>query len=156
MKSIVKFIFAILLCETAGLIGSQFTRMSLAPWYAGLAKPFFTPPAWVFAPVWTLLYAIMGVAVFLIWNSGSYRPEVKRSLVLFVIHLCVNISWSAVFFGMRSPEGGVAVILLLWGMVLALTIMFMRITHAAGWLMAPYLAWVTFASALNIGVAAMN
>lgn len=156
MKNVMKLIFAVLLCETAGLIGSLFTRMSLSPWYDGLAKPFFTPPGWVFAPAWTFLYAAMGAAAFLVWNSGLEKPVVKKSLVLFVIHLCVNITWSAVFFGLQSPLGGAIVILVLWGMILALMILFWRISRMAGWLLVPYLAWVTFASALNIGIALLN
>jgi tryptophan-rich sensory protein len=156
MKKLLQLIFAVLVCQTAGLIGSIFTRMSLDPWYASLEKPFFTPPDFVFAPVWIVLYTIMGVSAFLVWNRGITSARNKASLIIFTLHLCVNIAWTAVFFGAQCPPGGAALILLLWIMILTLISLFWRISPAAGALLIPYLAWVSFASALNIAIAMLN
>jgi len=146
----------ILVCETVGLIAGWATRTSVATWYPTLVKPFFTPPAWVFAPVWTVLYALVGVAAVLIWWHGTDRSSVRSALLLFGIQLLLNASWSFAFFGARSPRLGLVVILVLWGVLGWTTERFFRISRFAGGLLVPYLLWVSYAVALNIGIWILN
>lgn len=147
---------AILVSELAGVIGALFTTSEIKNWYVYLDKPFFTPPSWLFGPVWVTLYAMMGVALFL---SCRYAKKGKQSDVpsyWFYAQLVVNILWSVVFFGLHSPWGGVVVILTLWLMIIKTMLEFRKVNKWAAWLLVPYLAWVTFASALNIGIAVLN
>ncbi len=152
----VALIIAIAVCEIAGAIGGLFTAMSVTTWYRTLAKPTLTPPDWLFAPVWTALYALMGVAAWLVWRSEAEREAVKLALVVFGAQLVLNIMWSAVFFGLQTPALAFAEIVVLWAAVLAATAEFFRISRAAGVLMLPYLLWVTFAAVLNFEIARLN
>jgi benzodiazapine receptor len=151
-----KLVGSIAACEGAGLIGALFTTPSITTWYAALAKPSFTPPNWVFAPVWTSLYALMGVAVFLVWRRGLTQPSVKPAFILFWVQLVANLMWSIVFFGWHSILGGAVLIVCLWVLVLITMIKFFRLSRVAGGLLAPYLAWLSIASALNVWVAILN
>lgn len=139
---------AILICEGVGVLGSVFTVSNIPTWYAGLNKPTFSPPNWVFGPVWTLLYFLMGVALFLVWR--------KKIPMIFSLQLILNFVWSVVFFGMRSPLGGLIVIVLLWLAILGSIINFWKISRWAGILLIPYLGWVTFASILNYNIFILN
>ena len=136
-------------CLCAGLIGSVFTFPSIPTWYAALTKPAFSPPNWLFGPVWTTLYILMGLAMYLVWQK-------KGTLKLFLIHLVFNAGWSVVFFGLHSILGGMVVIIILWGLIVYLTGMFYRIDRAAAYLLIPYLAWVSFASILNFSLLTLN
>lgn len=138
----------ILISEGAGLIGAFFTRSSVQTWYAVLEKPPLSPPNWVFAPVWTLLYALMGIALYLIWTRASSSVW-RTASRLFAVQLVLNILWSFVFFGQWNPAAALVVIFLLWVMILATMIEFKKVSRAAFWLMAPYLLWVSFAIYLN-------
>ncbi|HWH07435.1 MAG TPA: TspO/MBR family protein [Candidatus Paceibacterota bacterium] len=141
----------------AGYIGSAFTLPAIPSWYASLEKPFLTPPSAVFGPVWTTLYVLMGIAAFRIFRKRTQVPKLAhRALALYGVHLLVNTSWSLVFFGGRNPELGVAVIVLLWSMIVVLTLWFSRIDRPAAYLMLPYLAWVSFATYLNVAIAILN
>lgn len=131
------------------------TASSVTTWYAGLAKPSWNPPGWVFGPVWTLLYILMAVAAWLVWRERGVRP-VRGALALYAVQLVLNGLWSPLFFGLRSPGAALAEIVPLWGSVLATLITFRRIRPAAGALFVPYLLWVTFATALNFAVWQMN
>ncbi|MFB6232614.1 MAG: TspO/MBR family protein [Salinibacter sp.] len=151
-----KALGAVLLCEAVGILAGWATQTSVTTWYPTLTKPSFTPPNWVFAPVWTVMYALMGIAAFLIWRCDTGRARVRSALVAFGVQLLLNGGWSFAFFGARSPALGLVVILLLWG-TLAWTIdRFFRIRAAAGWLLVPYLAWVTYALALNAAIWGLN
>lgn len=151
-----KALGAVLLCEAVGLLAGWVTQSSVATWYPTLAKPSFTPPGWVFAPVWALLYALMGIAAFLVWRRGFHYARVRSALTAFGVQLLLNGGWSFAFFGARSPALGLVVILFLWG-VLAWTVdRFFRIQRVAGWLLVPYLAWVTYALVLNASIWGMN
>ncbi len=155
-QQIIKLIIAILICEGAGVLGSLFTAPAIPTWYVTLAKPSFSPPNWVFAPVWTTLFVMMGVAAFLVWNKGLAQPGVKLALGMFALQLLFNFLWSAMFFGLRSPLAGLIDIAALW-VTLATTIwLFFRISTLAGALLLPYLAWVSFASALNFAIWRLN
>jgi tryptophan-rich sensory protein len=156
MKNAYKLLAAVAVCELAGVAGSAFTAPAIAGWYAGIAKPELAPPNWVFAPVWTALYALMGVAAFLVWKKGLGRPGVRAALALFGAQLALNVSWSAVFFGLRAPGGAFAVIALLWAAILATIVAFGRLSRPAAWLLAPYLLWVSFAGYLNLMIWRLN
>jgi translocator protein len=156
VKYIWKLVVSIVACLAAGAIGSVFTRRAIPTWYAALEKPPFTPPNWLFAPVWTLLYILMGVSAFLVWCVGLENRKVKIALVVFLIQLVVNALWSVVFFGMESPFFGLIVISILWITILATVIMFFRISRVASVLMWPYLLWVSFALILNASIWLLN
>ncbi|MDE3135241.1 MAG: tryptophan-rich sensory protein [Acidobacteriota bacterium] len=141
------------ICFFAAWLGSRFTRPSLAPWYASLAKPFWTPPNWVFGPAWTILFALMAIAGWLVWRQTGY---LTLPMVLFALQLVLNVAWSWLFFGMQSPAAGMLEIVFLWLAILATTIVFWRLNHVAGWLFVPYLAWVAYAASLNFAIWRMN
>lgn len=144
-----KLIISIVVSELAGIIGSVFTIPSVGNWYAGLVKPSLNPPAWVFGPVWTTLFALMGIAAFIIWKKGLDRKEVKIALGIFIGQLVLNTLWSIIFFGLHSPGGALIEIIFLWLAILATIILFAKISKAAAWLLAPYILWVSFAAYLN-------
>ena len=152
----IKLISAILICEAAGILGSLFTASAIPTWYATLNKPSFNPPNWIFAPVWTMLFVMMGVAAFLVWKQGVAQPGVKFALGMFLLQLLFNVLWSVMFFGLRSPLAGLIDIAALWG-TLAITIwLFFTHSTVAGILLLPYLAWVSFASVLNFAIWRLN
>ena len=156
MSQVIAFIVSILICEGAGGLGGFFTSRSVSEWYPTLIKPSFTPPSWLFMPVWTALYFIMGVSAFLVWRIGWHKSEVKFALAVFIIQLVLNVAWSAVFFGMRSSIGGMIVIIFLWLAILLTIILFFRLSKISAILLIPYILWVTFASALNGAIYYLN
>ncbi len=115
VKVYARLIVAIALCQMAGIVGSLFTAPAIPVWYAGLRKPDISPPNWVFAPVWTALYLLMGISLFLVWNVGLDEGSVRRSIVLFGVQLAMNAIWSYLFFGLRSPLLGLVWIVALLG-----------------------------------------
>jgi tryptophan-rich sensory protein len=124
-------------------------------WYASLEKPAWTPPSWVFAPVWSTLYLLMGIAAWRIWDRFGFA-QARAELVLYLVHLAFNAAWTWLFFGQRLIDVAAVEIIVLWMMILALTVLFWRRDRVAGMLLLPYLLWVTYASTLNIGIALMN
>ncbi len=149
-----KLAAAVGICLLAGIIGSVFTVSSIPAWYNTLNKPSFSPPNWLFGPVWTMLYVLMGVAAYLVWTSGA--KDVKPALYVFGLQLILNTIWSVIFFGMRNPLYAFIEIILLW-ITIALTLMrFYKIRKAAAYLMIPYICWVTFAALLNYEIWRMN
>lgn len=143
---------AILAVELVGASGSIFTAMGLESWYPALAKPPITPPSWVFAPVWTTLFALLGLAVWLVWRRTGDPADgrfARLALALFAVHMVVNVAWSAAFFGLQSVLAGLVVIAVLWGLIVATLGAFARVDRRAGALLGPYLAWTTFAAVLN-------
>ena len=153
---VLKLIVSIVVCQIAGGAGSVFTAPSISTWYITLRKPAFTPPNWVFAPVWITLFVLMGVSVFLVWRRGLRGSEPKRALALFAVQLILNVLWSAVFFGLKSPLGGLVAIITLWLAILLTIIYFMKVSRTAGLLLIPYIAWVSVATALNSSILIMN
>lgn len=147
---------AVLICEGVGLLASIPTQSSVDTWYPTLVKPFFTPPGWVFAPVWIVLYALMGIAAWLVGRRGWTAPEVQTALGFFGLQLILNGLWSFAFFGFRSPGSGLLVIVLLWLALVVTMQRFFRLQRGAGWLLVPYLLWVTYAAALNGAIWWMN
>jgi tryptophan-rich sensory protein len=145
----------VLVCFGAAGLGSMATVSSLGEWYAGLQKPAWTPPPWIFGPVWTALYAGMAVAAWLVWKRLGW-PAASGALGVFALQLALNVAWSWLFFGLRRPGVAAIDITLLWVGILATLLAFSRAVPLAGWLMIPYLVWVTFAAALNIAIWRLN
>jgi tryptophan-rich sensory protein len=156
IKNIWKLAFAVGISELAGIIGSVFTSPSIPTWYASLAKPNLAPPNWVFAPVWTTLFALMGVALFMVWREGTVHKKVKIAIYAFSAQLFLNVLWSAIFFGLRLPGVSFAEIIFLWVAILITAVLFRRVSKVAAWLLVPYLLWVGFASYLNLMIALLN
>lgn len=147
---------AVLVCELAGLVGSAFTFRAIPTWYAGLQKPWFSPPDWLFGPAWVVLYALMGVALFIVWERAAKNKRGFNAIVAFVFQLALNTLWSIIFFGLRSPAAAFAEILLMWAAIAYTIFSFWRIDRRAAYLMMPYIAWVSFAAALNYYVWILN
>jgi translocator protein len=155
-RDLIKLIVSIIIPLAAAGIGSIFTSPNIASWYVNLVKPALTPPNWIFGPVWTLLYLLMGIAIFLVWRQDNNVPGVRRIMAVFGLQLVLNILWSVVFFGGKSPFWGLVVIILLWLAIAATIWQFSKVSSMAAWLLAPYLCWVSFATYLNAGVWRMN
>lgn len=152
LRTALLFVLCLALPLIVGAIGSFFTVGNIPGWYAGLAKPFFTPPAWVFAPAWTVLYILMGWSLFLALRNGTDRPVVRQGALLFLAQLALNLCWSLVFFGMHAIAAALAVLLLLIVLIAATVLVFRRVSVPAAWLLVPYLVWCGFAAALNAGI----
>ncbi|HIH50154.1 TPA: tryptophan-rich sensory protein [Candidatus Micrarchaeota archaeon] len=146
----------IILCEVAGLFGSVFTINSIPTWYAGLSKPAFTPPSWLFAPIWTTLYLLMGISAYLIYESRTRKRGARMALSVFGVQLALNVLWTLAFFGLRSTLLGFAMIVLLWIAIAATIIEFVRIRKDAALLLVPYIVWVTIAAFLNYFLLILN
>lgn len=155
-NKIVKLVAAILVCQVAGFIGSFFTAPSIPAWYASIEKPAFTPPNWVFAPVWTTLFVLMGISLYLVWDRGFERKDVKFAVYVFGVQLFLNILWSLLFFGLQNPLLALIEIVLLWIAILVNIVFFYRISKRAGVLLIPYIVWVSLAAFLNYGVWVLN
>jgi benzodiazapine receptor len=152
----IKLIISLSACVCAGFIGQIFTGGSVKSWYALLEKPSFNPPNWIFAPVWSLLYILMGISVFLIWRKGIQNHQVREGLVIFLVQLILNTLWSFAFFGLKSPISGLIVIVPLWTAILLTIINFYRTSLTAALLLIPYIAWVSFATVLNFNIYILN
>ncbi len=156
MSNTLKLIIVIVVSELAGIIGSVFTAPSITGWYAGIVKPVLNPPAWVFGPVWTTLFALMGIAAFLVWKKGLDHKDVKIALGIFIGQLVLNALWSIIFFGLHSLGGAFVEIVFLWLAILATIIAFAKISRPAAWLLLPYILWVSFAGYLNYSIWVLN
>jgi translocator protein len=156
MKKGLGILISIVICELAGAVGAIFTGPSIPGWYAGLVKPPFNPPNWLFGPVWTLLYALMGIAAYLVYEKRRKEPKVRTALIVFAAQLALNALWSPVFFGAHALLGAALVIVLLWATILASIVLFSKISKAAAWLLVPYILWVSFATVLNISLYVLN
>lgn len=135
----------LLLCFAASAGGAVFMP---GEWYAGLNKPSWNPPGWIFGPVWTTLYAGMAVAAWLVWKQGGFAAQ-RHALILFLTQLGLNALWTPLFFGLQRPGLAFAEIILLWLAIVATILAFRRVSRIAVWLLLPYLAWVSFAAVLN-------
>lgn len=156
MNNFFKLILSIIVCELVGLISTPFTIASIEKWYQYLNKPFFSPPNWIFGPVWTILYFLMGVSAYLIWAKGFKNKKVKNALKLFGIQLLINFLWSIFFFGMHNPWLAFLDIIFLWIAILITIMKFDNLSKWAGYLLVPYLLWVSFAAVLNISILILN
>ena len=152
----IKLAGSIVLCMLTGFIGSFATRPKIPGWYASLQKPSFNPPPWLFGPVWTLLYILMGIALFLIWRKGLAAGGVKIALLVFFLQLILNAFWSFAFFGAQSPLAGLVVIIALWATIAGTIAAFAPLSRVAAVLLVPYILWVSFAAILNASIYVLN
>jgi tryptophan-rich sensory protein len=152
----VKLVLSIVLPQLVGILSGLASVRGTREWYQTLVKPSFTPPSWVFGPAWTLLYLMMGVALYLVWRKGSSEPGVKTALVVFLVQMALNGIWSPLFFGMHAPGLALIDILLLWCAIAVTVYLFFGQSKAGGVLLLPYWAWVTFATVLNYSFWQLN
>ncbi len=155
IKNILTFIASIGVSLAAGGLGALATTPNIPTWYATLDKPLLNPPSWIFGPVWTTLYILMGIALYLVIRS-QVKGAKRDAYVTFGLQLALNTLWSVAFFGVKSPEAGIAIILLLLTAIIITILKFKPFSNAAAWLLAPYLAWVSFATYLTIAIAILN
>lgn len=153
---IVKLVVSIALPLGAGALGGLATAPAIPTWYQTLNKPVFSPPQWLFGPAWTTLYILMGIALFLVWRQGFSAPGVRLALLAFLVQLVLNVIWSFLFFGLRSPLIALIEIVVLWLAILFTIIRFFRVSVPAGVLLLPYIGWVTFATILNAALVKLN
>jgi len=156
MKNVLKLIASILFSLGAGVIGSFFTASSVSTWYQTIQKPSFNPPSWVFSPVWTILFIMMGVALYLVWKEGLREKKVKIAFIIFWVQLVLNTLWSVLFFGLQSPLYALVEIIFLWVAIFITIIWFSRVSKKAAYLLIPYLLWVSFATILNFAIFYLN
>jgi benzodiazapine receptor len=147
---------SVILCILVGAAGSVFTVTGPGSWYDLLIKPSFNPPNWIFGPVWTTLYILMGISLYLVLREWKKGVDIRIAGGLFAVQLFLNFIWSYMFFGLQSPTYAFIVIVLLWVAILATIVTFFRINHIAGYLLVPYILWVSFASILNYSIMVLN
>jgi tryptophan-rich sensory protein len=171
-----KLIFSIVICESAGILGSLFTFSQVKTWYKDLIKPSFNPPSWVFGPVWTILFLLMGIAFYLAWEN-NFLPKAENKakawnllseklysgslkgfnvIAIFVVQLILNVLWSIIFFGLHLPGLAFFELLMLWFSILYTIINFYRVSKLAGLILLPYILWVSFAGFLNYFIWILN
>lgn len=146
---IIRLVVLVLICEGVGIVGSLVTVPAITGWYMGLNKPFFSPPNWIFGPVWTTLYLLMGVSWFLVWSK-------KISKKWFYIQLALNFLWSYIFFGLHNAGLALAEILFMWIAIVMTIRDFYKTSRTASWLLVPYVLWVSFAAFLNFSIWVLN
>ncbi len=149
-------LFFILLSQLAGLVGSLFTFPAISSWYAFLNKPTFSPPNWLFSPVWLTLYTLMGIAAYLVFKEGYSQKRFKLALQIFLLQLVLNSLWSILFFGLQNPFLAFLEIISLWLMIIVTIRHFLMINRQAAYLLVPYLLWVSFAAILNLAIWKLN
>lgn len=155
-SKLVTAVLCIGICMLFAFAGSLFTPEQGSWYYTTLQKPSWNPPDWLFPPVWTLLFIMMGISLSLVLNHGIDKMDVRKGAALFALQLVLNLGWSASFFGLQSPLAGLIVIILLWLAIVATVVGFSRVSNAASTLLLPYLAWVSFASYLNVTILMLN
>ena len=157
MQKILRIALVVTTCLVIGYLSGMVTRESITTWYPTLVKPVFNPPNWIFAPVWTLLYIMMGVAGGMVWNRMEFdEKNVKKAFLFFTIQLALNALWSYLFFGLHNPLLALVEIVLLWLMIFETYNQFKKIDKVAGYLLIPYIAWVSFAMVLNVSIWWLN
>jgi len=156
MSNFLKLLLSIIICQLPGVIGGLFVVDSIMSWYGPLNKPSFSPPNWVFAPVWATLYLLMGISMFLIWKEGLKNKNVKDAFIIFIVQLIFNTAWTIIFFGMHSITGGLIEIILLLILIIICINRFMKISKLAAILLIPYLLWTAYAALLNYYIFKLN
>jgi tryptophan-rich sensory protein len=149
-------VFSVGICYAAAAIGSYFTSLSVSTWYVTLVKPPIAPPGGVIGAVWTVLYLLMGISLFLVLGENRSRPGVRQGTGLFGVQLGLNVLWSFLFFGLQSPSLALAGILVLWISIAATLLQFLKVSRPAACLLVPYLLWVSFATVLNAWILLLN
>ncbi len=156
MKPVSKLIFSVLIPLIVGGVSSAFTIPGVRGWYTTLAKPQFNPPNWLFAPVWTVLYIMMGISFYLVWKSSAVPLLKKRAMTLFAAQLCLNFLWSFIFFTLHLKAAALVEISILWIFILLTILTFWKISRPAAWLLVPYICWVSFAGILTYSIWHLN
>jgi tryptophan-rich sensory protein len=156
MKDWIKLVISIALPVTVGLIAGLFTRPEIDGWYQTIEKPAWQPPNWVFGPVWTVLYIMMGIAFYLIWRSRAPSNKKRAAIILWIIQLVFNFFWSYIFFRQHQLDWALGEIIVLWFFILLTIFSFARISKLATWLLVPYISWVSFASILTYTIYHLN
>ena len=156
MTRFLKYALAIVICLTAGGLGTFFTVSAIPTWYATLTKPIFSPPNYLFGPVWSLLYVLMGISVATVWEKGLKTKKVRDAIYLFGIQLFLNAIWSPIFFGAKNLFIALIVIVIMWVYIVKTIRAFAKIDKKASYLLYPYIAWVSFATILNFSVWFLN
>ncbi len=151
-----KITTAIVICLVVGGISGLVTTNSIESWYSLINKPSFNPPNWIFGPVWTLLYILMGISAALVWNKGWKKREVKQALTIFILQLVLNSLWTLIFFGLHNPLFAFIEIVILWVAIMLTILKFFKISRLSGYLMLPYILWVSFAGVLNLAIVLLN
>ncbi len=152
-----KLFISILIPLLVGGIAGYFTSSGVEGWYATANKPWFNPPNWIFAPVWTVLYVMMGIALYLVWRTETISSSVKQTAIfLFVLQLTLNFFWSLIFFKLQQPGWAFAEIIVMWLAILFTILWFGKISSTAAWILVPYICWVSFASVLNYAIWKLN
>lgn len=151
-----RLIISLVIPQAAGALGAYATMPAIPGWYGSLARPKLAPPNWVFGPVWTALFLLMGIALFLVWNKGTKTKNAKIALALFFLQLGLNMMWSFLFFGLQNTGAAFVEILFLLASIIATMIAFSRVSKTAAWLLVPYVAWVSFATYLAYCFWALN
>ena len=157
MNKITRILVVVVTCLAIGYFSGMVTRSAITTWYPTLVKPSFNPPNWIFAPFWSMLYIMMGVAAGLVWNRIDHEKEaVKNALIFFAVQLGLNALWSYLFFGLKNPMLAGVEIVILWLMIYETYTKFVKINKTAGYLLVPYLLWVSFAAVLNASIWWLN
>ena len=153
----IKFIISVLIPVSIGAISGLFTASNVETWFVTVAKPSFNPPSWLFGPVWTTLYVMMGIAFFLVWKNETVQKSIKqKAIILFTIQMLLNFLWSFIFFQQHEIGWALVDIILLWIFILLTIFSFAPISKTAAWLLVPYISWVSFATILNFAIWQLN
>jgi len=159
-KGILVLIGLIVISQLVGIfsemLSSSVSSSSFKTTYTELNQPSFSPPSWIFGPVWTILYTLMGISAYIVYKKGIENPDVKVSMVLFFLQLVLNFLWSTIFFGLSNPMLAFIEIVILWGFIMAMIISFKKVSRAAAYLQLPYILWVSFAAILNFTIWVIN
>ena len=156
MKNRIRLIISIAIPLVVGFTASLFTRPQIKNWYITINKPSWNPPNWLFGPMWTLLYVVMGTAFYLIWKSNLSGTQKRPAVILWVAQLLLNFFWSFIFFNQHQIKGALVDIIGLWLLILLTIFAFAKINKTAAWLLVPYISWVTFAGLLNYAIFNLN
>ena len=151
-----KLVISIIIPVAVGAIAGLFTRPEIDTWYQTIEKPTWQPPNWVFGPVWTLLYILMGVALYLVWRSNTPAGQKRAAIILWVIQLVFNFFWSYIFFRQHQIDWALGEIIVLWFFIVLTIFSFSRISKLSAWLLVPYISWVSFATYLTYTIYQLN
>lgn len=156
MSNIVKAIIAIVIPLMVGATSGFFTISGVESWYQTIQKPSWNPPNWIFGPVWTTLYVMMGIALFLVWKEDTSEELKKIAIALFAVQLTLNFFWSFIFFNQQQPGWALVEIIAMWFFILLTIFAFAQVNKTAAWLLVPYISWVSFATILNYTIWQLN
>ncbi len=156
MNNTLKFIISLAIPVAVGATAGFFTATGVDSWYQTINKPSWNPPNWIFAPVWTTLYIMMGIALFLVWKSNTGAGLKRTAITLFAVQLGLNFFWSFIFFDQQQPGWALVEIIMMWLAILLTIFAFAKVNKTAAWLLVPYISWVSFATILNYTIWQLN